>query len=73
MQILRTTSEPQEVKHITLIFCHWYVFESISLDFIKEFIIYLCERFNADNVENLINIILYLGKKIRTDNPTILK
>ncbi|CAD8175224.1 unnamed protein product [Paramecium octaurelia] len=73
--ILKLRSNPvsHEVKNITLILCHWYLFESISLQFIKEFIKYLLKSQTADNVENLLIIIQYCGKKIRQDNPAILK
>ncbi|CAD8063685.1 unnamed protein product [Paramecium primaurelia] len=70
---LRSSPANHEVKNITLIFCHWYLFESISLQFIKEFIKYLLKTQTADNVENLLIIIQYCGKKIRQDNPAILK
>ncbi|CAD8079426.1 unnamed protein product [Paramecium sonneborni] len=70
---LRAAPVNHEIKNITLIFCHWYLFESISLQFIKEFIKYLLKNQTADNVENLILIIQYCGKKIRQDNPAILK
>lgn len=49
------------------------MFESISLDFMKEFITYLCKDDCADTVENLNTIIEYCGKKMRSDNPAILK
>lgn len=58
---------------MSLVLSNWYLLDSISLDFIKEFISELLNHVTPTITESIITIIQYCGKKIRTDNPGSLK
>ena len=63
----------QTLKNISLIFSYFYVFDSISLDFIKEYLNILIDRMDEGIIELLLVIIQNIGMKVRKDNPKILK
>lgn len=61
------------LKNISLIYSFFYLFDSISLDFLNGYISFLLERMNNEIIELLLTIIQNIGMKVRKDNPKILK
>lgn len=62
-----------KLKNISLIFSYFYLFDSITLDFVFEFITSLLQKIDNDMIEILLTIIQNTGLKIRKDNPKLLK
>jgi len=63
----------QILKNISLVLSYFYIFDSISLDFINEYLSFLIEKMNGEIIELLLIIIQNIGTKVRKDNPKILK
>ena len=63
----------QPLKYLMMIWSYFYVFESISVEFIYGVLKYLLEFMNDTILEILIIFVQNIGAKIRADNPTILK
>ena len=63
----------RKMRNIILIFANLYIFDSISCDFIKSLIEFLCKNINDNVLELTLLLIQNTGSKIRSDNPRILK
>ena len=61
------------LKNISLVLCHFYLFNSLPLDFIKEFIEILINKMSSETIEILLLVIQNIGLKVRKDNPKTLK
>ena len=56
---------PHVLKNITLVVCHWFIFESIGIDFVKEYILNLLQHLCSTTLECIMTVIQYCGKRIR--------
>ena len=61
------------MKNITLIISLFYIFESITVEFLKSYLDFILNHAALDRIELIMIMIQNTGMKIRGDNPKILK
>lgn len=55
------------------VFCHFYIFNSVSIDFIRGIFDDLIKEISESDIELLIVLVNFCGHKIRSDSPAALK
>ncbi|KRX04570.1 Armadillo-type fold [Pseudocohnilembus persalinus] len=63
----------QQKKNLINLFCHLFIFNSLSIDFVRGIFEDLIQEISEKNIELLLLLISYTGHKIRADSPATLK